>query len=145
MQFPLKDVEIKRVSKVPMLADPLYVGAQMQINPDCCRLEISGIGACLIAHGREIAYAPYPGVDPRIAEAQLWGLPLAALLHQREILHFHASSIIWEEMGILVFGQSGAGKSSLSAAFLKEGARTLSDDLSPVSYTHLTLPTKRIV
>ena len=134
MQFPLKDVEIKRVSKVPMLADPLYVGAQMQINPDCCRLEISGIGACLIAHGREIAYAPYPGVDPRIAEAQLWGLPLAALLHQREILHFHASSIIWEEMGILVFGQSGAGKSSLSAAFLKEGARTLSDDLSPIDF-----------
>lgn len=117
-----------------MLADPLYVGEQMQINPVCCRLEISGIGVCLIARGREIAYAPCPGVDLRIAEAQLWGLPLAALLHQREILHFHASSIIWEGMGILVFGQSGAGKSSLSAAFLQEGAFTLSDDLSPIDF-----------
>ena len=117
-----------------MLADPWYNGEQMQVNPDYCRLEISGVCECLIARGRKIVYAPFPGVDPRIAEAHLWGLPLAALLHQREVLHFHASSFVWEEMGILVFGQSGAGKSSLATAFLNDGAITLSDDLSPICF-----------
>ncbi|HSV88841.1 MAG TPA: hypothetical protein VLH61_09385 [Bacteroidales bacterium] len=135
MIFPLKDVEIKFVQEVPFLAAPLYSCDSMQVSPDQCRMEIPGIGVFYIVDGREIWCASEAGVDHRHLEAHMGGFPVAAVLHQRGMLHFHASSFVWRDKGILLFGQSGAGKSSLAAAFHMAGAIILSDDLSPIEFS----------
>lgn len=40
----------------------------------------------------------------------------------------HASAVVWKEMGILILGESGSGKSSLAAELITRGARLIADD-----------------
>ena len=51
-------------------------------------------------------------------------------------LIMHATCVDINGSGVLIVGRSGSGKSSLAINLLALGS---------VSYTHLTLPTKRIV
>jgi energy-coupling factor transporter ATP-binding protein EcfA2 len=106
----------------------------MQVNARECRLLIPGAGVFYALDGRELWYAPVPGADERRIQTHLQGLPLAALLHQRGVLHFHAASFVFDGAGVLLLGQSGAGKSSLTAAFHQAGATALSDDLSAMVF-----------
>jgi len=57
---------------------------------------------------------------------------LVAVLFQRDIIAFHSGSFVWKENGIMVLGESGAGKSSLTASFNISGHDFLSDDITPV-------------
>jgi len=135
MPFPLKDVQIKNVKEVPLLQDPLYSGDYIQVRHDRCRLEIPGIGVFFMIGGKELWCASGSGIDKEILDTYLNGLPVSVLLHQRGVLHFHAASIVSEGKGIMVLGQSGAGKSSLTAAFHISGAAVLSDDLTAIRVT----------
>ena len=136
VRFPLHDVTIRQVSHVPSVTNPRYITDSMQVNPRECRLEMPGIGAFYMLQGRALWYTPCPNVDDRFLHDQMQGLPLAVLLHQRNILHFHAASFVFEGTGVLMPGQSGSGKSSLVAAFHLHGANILSDDLSAVVFDH---------
>ena len=68
----------------------------------------------------------------------------------------HATSVVIEDSGVLIVGNSGLGKSDLALRLIDSGATLISDDITickkvddsiflfpplPVSYTHLTLPT----
>ncbi len=77
---------------------------------------------------------PFPGVDEEWINIYLNGQVLAALMHQRKILNFHASSFIHNNKGVILLGETGAGKSSLTAAFVLSGAGFLSDDFTPVIF-----------
>lgn len=57
-----------------------------------------------------------------------WG----ALLHQRNILPFHASSVLYKNKGVMICGVSGGGKSTLSYNMVKNGASYLCDDITAV-------------
>lgn len=132
--YPIKDVRIQSLPEIPLVADPVYSTTEMQVNDRECRLAIPGAGVYNALEGKELWYKAQEGVDPRWVKAQLQGLPLAALLHQRGILHFHAASFVFEGAGVFLLGQSGAGKSSLTAAFHQAGSTALSDDLSAVVF-----------
>ena len=133
-QYPLNDVRIRSLPEIPLVEHPVYSTPEMQVNPRECRLVVPGAGVYYALEGKELWYKSQEGVDPRWVKAQLQGLPLAALLHQRGVLHFHAASFVFEGAGVLLLGQSGAGKSSLTAAFHRAGATALSDDLSAVVF-----------
>jgi len=132
--YPLTNVLITRLPAIPPVAKLLYATESMQVNSRECRLVIPGAGVYYALEGRELWYAPEAGVDARWVRDQLQGLPLAALLHQRGVLHFHAASFVYDGAGVLLLGQSGAGKSSLTAAFHQAGATALSDDLSAIVF-----------
>lgn len=135
MPFPLRDVQIKFVKEIPQLPAPVYSGNLMQVSHDHCRIEIPGIGVFLMVGGHELRCTAGPGIDRQLLETYLQGLPVAALLHQRRVLHFHAASFVYQEKGVMVLGQSGAGKSSLAAAFHLDGASVLSDDITALQAT----------
>ena len=56
----------------------------------------------------------------------------ALLLAWRGSIPFHGCAVSIEGQGVLICGVSGAGKSSLTAALVAEGATFISDDLSVV-------------
>jgi hypothetical protein len=56
----------------------------------------------------------------------------AALLFQRKIIPFHASSFNYKQKGIMLCANSEVGKSSIAYAFVKDGAQLLCDDISPI-------------
>jgi hypothetical protein len=57
-----------------------------------------------------------------------------ALLHQRKIINFHASGFVYNGMGVMVPGETGAGKSSVTLSFALHGGGFLTDDLTPVVF-----------
>jgi hypothetical protein len=97
-------------------------------------MQVEGVGDFYVCHGSEVEVAPVPEADPEWVNIYLNGQILAALMHQRKIINFHASSFIYKDKGILLLGETGAGKSSLTAAFTLDGAGFLSDDFTPVIF-----------
>ena len=85
-----------------------------------------------IRQGREILVDPAPGVDPAVLQVVLAGRMMAFLLRQRGWLSLHASAVRIDGQAILFLGTSGAGKSTIAAAFHKRGHNAITDDVGAV-------------
>jgi len=57
---------------------------------------------------------------------------IGALLHQRNTLTLHASSVMTENGAVIFIGTSSCGKSTLAAVFKGKGYTVLSDDICPL-------------
>jgi hypothetical protein len=132
--FPLSDVLLRRVTETRRIVEPLYADSFWQINQQEFAMQIQDVGNFYSCQGREIEYAPAEGATLASVELYLNGSVYGAILHQRNILPFHGSSFVWNGEGILLCGESGAGKSSLTAAFCLAGAEFLTDDVTPVIF-----------
>lgn len=68
------------------------------------------------------------GVPSALREAFLWSTPFAVAGTDPEHLVVHAASVAVEDQGILLVGDTRAGKTTLAGAFHNAGYRLLSDD-----------------
>jgi len=137
IRFPLSDVTISHVEAVRKLNNPAFTGDNWQAGQNEYALHIDGFGSFYAHDGREVEYSALPGADPGWIQLYLNSHILVALMHQRGMINFHASSFIYNSMGIMILGETGAGKSSLTASFTLEGAELLSDDLTPVVFRNV--------
>lgn len=134
LKFPLDDVKIefakqKRQVSAPLLDDGFYCLNQSEFSMD-----VKNVGWFYAASGNFISLFLYPEATKPMVELYLNGSVYGAILHQRKILPLHGSSFIFENQGIMICGESGAGKSSITASFCKNGAKFLTDDVSPVVF-----------
>lgn len=130
--FPLQDVEIKRVEKPRQVQNPDYANSWMSLNEREFFMEVKDVGRFYACDGRYIEFAPEPGAATPTIELYLNGSVYGAILHQRKILPLHGSSFVYNTKGVMLCGDSGAGKSSLTVSFCDSGAQFLTDDVSPV-------------
>jgi hypothetical protein len=70
----------------------------------------------------------------------LLGTAFGALLLQRGVLPIHGSAIEINGEALISVGPSGIGKSTLAAAWVKQGLRLLTDDVAAVTQTDSVLP-----
>jgi hypothetical protein len=90
-------------------------------------LAATGIARVLVsADGGELLCDPDPGQPDWAFILSAQALPLAATLAGFEVLH--ASGVVLDGGAVLFAGEPGAGKSSLAAALVREGAGLLGDD-----------------
>ena len=94
--------------------------------PDCGRFEVIG--------GQRIAIEAEVGARPEDVDLYLLGTVFGVLLHRRGCLPFHCSAIEHEGHAFLFCGDSGAGKSTISAHFASRGFRLLGDDLFALNF-----------
>lgn len=134
LKFPLSDVVVSRVASARKVQNPLYADDFWQISPQEFAMQVEGVGDFFVCNGKDVEYAPYSDVTLESLELYLNGSVYGAILHQRNILPIHGSSVVWKGKGIMLCGESGAGKSSLTAAFCKKGAEFLTDDVTPVVF-----------
>ena len=113
---------------------PVYSGENLQVNQREFAIRVDGVGSFYARDGKEVEYIAEAGADPDWVKLYLNGQVLVALLHQRKIINFHASSFVHKDCGIMIIGESGSGKSSLTASFTLKGAGFLSDDITPVIF-----------
>ncbi len=117
------------------------LGNWVEGRPGQLLFRIAETGSYLIEAGTYITIQPYddqvPAKDIRL---YLLGSAMGAMLHQRQILPFHGSSVSVGEHVITFSGPSGIGKSTLAAALLEHGYRLLADDVSAISITANGLP-----
>lgn len=134
-KFPLADVILREVTATRRVTDPAYADDFWQISQTEFAMQVEGVGDFYACHGREAEYAPAPQATLASIELFLNGSVYGAILHQRNILPMHGSSFVWNNEGIMLCGDSGAGKSSLTAAFCIAGAQFLTDDVTPIVFT----------
>jgi hypothetical protein len=132
--FPVNDVMLRRVKTTRKVSVPVYADETWQINQDEFAMQIDGVGSFYACNGNEVEYVPAEGATKESVELFLNGSVYGAILHQRNILPLHGSSFIWKDQGVMICGDSGAGKSALTAAFCMNGGQFLTDDVSPVVF-----------
>jgi hypothetical protein len=133
-KFPLPGVIIRKTEAPGIVKKSVFKCENFQVNQQEFGLNIEGVGRFYARDGKEVEFAPTPGADPDWVDIYLNGQVLAALLHQRRIINFHASSFIYDGRGVMILGETGAGKSSLTVSFALAGAGFLTDDLTPVIF-----------
>ena len=117
-----------------MITGPCYAGVNFTASLKEFSMSVREVGSFYATGGNRIEYSPEPGADEGWVKLYLNGQLLVALLHQRRIISFHASSFIFRGRGVMVLGETGAGKSSLAVAFALKDAGFLTDDLTPVIF-----------
>ena len=132
--FPLDDVNISEVAICRTVESPAHASGGWQVNRDAFSMQVEQVGSFYTADGAEAEYSVLSGADPGWVRLYLHGQVVVALLHQRGVISFHASSFVHEGQGLMILGESGAGKSSLAASFALGGAGLLTDDIMPVVF-----------
>jgi len=132
--FLLPGVTLRKVAEICHVADPLAETESWQVSQTEFAMTVEGVGAFYARNGSVVEVALLPEADREWVNIYLNGILLAVVMHQRKTVNFHASSFIYRKMGIMLLGETGAGKSSLTAAFILQGAGFLSDDFTPVRF-----------
>ena len=130
----LPDIIIRECALPGKEMEPVYSADNLQVNQHEFSLQVPEVGSFYVRDGKEVEYSIVQGADPDWVQLYLNGQVLVALLHQRKIINFHASSFIHDGRGVMILGETGAGKSSLTVSFALDGAGFLSDDLTPVIF-----------
>lgn len=86
------------------------------------------IGEFYIEQGSSIILAADASADERVLRSILLGPCFGCILYQRKILAIHGSAMVKNDTAVMISGQSGAGKSTISTALRKQGWLFLADD-----------------
>jgi len=98
------------------------------------RLSIPNVSDYLITIDR-IEIFPMQNAEASAVELYLFGSALGVLLHLRDTLPLHGSTVLKPDGTAAVFcGVSGAGKSTLVAALSKIGFSCLADDVTAIQF-----------
>ena len=132
--FPIDKVEIKLSNKNRIVESPLFAFDFIRVAPDEISIDIEGVASFYIKDGKKISITPYPDASDEMIQSQLekWGI--ISILHQRRILNFHASSFSLDGSGIMICGDTGAGKSSVTAAFNMGEGIFMNDDITAITF-----------
>ncbi|MDO5291866.1 MAG: hypothetical protein Q4F05_03855 [bacterium] len=90
-------------------------------------------GIFYVSKGREIHYQLKENANLQYARTYILGYAISMLLLQRNILTIHCSAIANNEGAVLIAGESGAGKSTITTSFLNKGYKLLADDIAAVT------------
>ncbi len=91
-----------------------------------------GVASYKIIRGREIFITPESGADSisTLKAQPFYGMAIAAILHQQQHVVLHGSSVEINGKALVLLGQKGMGKSTLTAALLSEGHNFICDDVT---------------
>lgn len=83
-----------------------------------------------VYRGETITYALTGNGNPAYLQAYLLGYGMSMLALQRDMLPIHCSVVAHEDGAVLIAGESGVGKSTITTAFLKNGYALMADDMA---------------
>jgi hypothetical protein len=126
-----------RYGQVPeVLENFSFKGVCFEAMPEKLLLKPLNIARYLIKNGNEIIVEPIDRSNEPAIRLFLLGSAMGALLHQRNILPLHGSSINFNNQAVVFTGVSGSGKSTLAAKLCEKGYPSLADDISAISFIH---------
>lgn len=126
------DVTITMAELPARIDHPFHVTPRVQIGDALFQLEMDGVARYRAVAGREILVHPHPGAAPEDLRLFLLGTVFGALLHQLGRLPLHAGAVEADGRIYAFCGNSGEGKSTLTAALTRRGFPLLCDDVGVV-------------
>lgn len=112
---------------------PLFEKPHLKIAEDQLFLQVYNQAQFYVEKGELVNIYLEEGADTDSVQLFLNGSVLGALLLQNKILALHGSSFCYNGVGVVICGNSGAGKSSVTAAFCQNRAQFITDDITPIS------------
>lgn len=112
---------------------PLFERPHLKITEDQLFLQVYNQAQFYVEKGELVNIYLEEGADTDSVQLFLNGSVLGALLLQNKILALHGSSFCYNGVGVVICGNSGAGKSSVTAAFCQNRAQFITDDITPIS------------
>ncbi len=85
-----------------------------------------------IFQGNKLTYSLTGGGYPQYLQTYILGYGFSFLALQRNMLPIHCSALADENGAILIAGESGSGKSTITTHFLNHGYRLMADDMALV-------------
>lgn len=134
VDFDVPDVEIK-LGIVPELKKVTEKKGSTQGNLEEIVYNSRHSAKFYFKQGKEVIIEPHPNVTHRMIIQYLNGIGMSAILGQRGLIPIHGSAIKVGNKCWLILGHSGAGKSSLATALIKNGGKMLSDDVISIQDT----------
>jgi hypothetical protein len=105
------------------------VNARLERGEDQFRLRFDDTGTFDIsADGSTIDWMPGHGAEADLVRSDVLGRVLSIAMHAAGDLCVHASAVAIGEGAVVVLGEKGHGKSTLTMALLSDGARFVADD-----------------
>ena len=134
MDMPNQTEVSIRVGKVPNgITGANEKNAFYQAAKNQFLLQVPGVGQYYVTNGNSIIVEPADQGEEHSVRLFLLGTAFGALLMQRGILPIHGSAVVINGYCVIFTGESGAGKSSLLAAFRERGYSFLTDDVAAVT------------
>ena len=133
-RFPLKDVAIQPAVYKRQVENASYHTDYIRLNQNEFTLDIAGIGWFYAHSGNYVMVLPDADANAASVDLYLNGSVYGAILHQRKTLPLHGSCFGYRGLGIMICGDSGVGKSSLTTSFCLNGADFLTDDVTPILF-----------
>jgi len=87
-----------------------------------------------VKDGKEVIIDKDYCSDMSAVSVYLLGSVMGALLHMRDYVPMHASTVLTDKGAILFTGVSGAGKSTIAYALHRRGYKVITDDIAPIKF-----------
>lgn len=136
LKFPLSDVKIEITDIKKEVDTPLYDDGFFRLNQNEFSMNVENVGWFYASNGNYISMVLNPRATQANIELYLNGSTYGAILHQRKIMPMHASCFVYNNAGVMLCGESGAGKSSLTASMVIDGNSFLTDDITPILFSN---------
>lgn len=94
---------------------------------------IKDIAIYRITNGNTIEFEPYEDADPYFLRVYLTCSCLGFIMLQKDIIAIHGGVIVINNKAIIITGDRGAGKSTLTTALRHRGYPFLSDDVAAIT------------
>lgn len=86
----------------------------------------------LVEEGKRVTYELRPGANLNYLRTYILGYGMSMLYLQRKEMAFHCAAVSREGEAILIAGESGSGKSTITDALLDMGFTLMADDMAVV-------------
>ena len=106
-----------------------YYAAYQTITSSESKLTIPKVGSYYAGFGKQIIINKEDEADWESVRLFCLSNSFAAILHQRKTIPLHCAAFLHNEQLVLIFGHSGAGKSTILAAMMNRGYQVFSDDV----------------
>lgn len=124
IKYGIIDSDIKEI---------LFQGVKTIISENNISFTIKDLGFFHIKNATEIIIEPNNNADINEIIAYLLGTCMGLSLYMKGVLAIHGSCIDFKDKAIVILGQSGAGKSTMTSAMIKKGYSLIADDISAIS------------
>lgn len=134
-ELPLPELQIISGDAAPDLTiqlgslAPLGAQRSFELHEGEARLFWPECGVYAVRSGSAIIVDPHPAADPSVVRLPILGTALAVALHQRGQFVLHANAVAVNGKTIVIVGDKGRGKSTLTAALCAGGHMLVADDV----------------
>ena len=127
------DVVIKSTKDAIDIQTGVKLGKFSQISPDDYFLDVPQVAKYYVQNGHTINIDKNDSASDLHIQAFLFGTIFANVLQYHGYLVLHGSAIQVGDKAVIFSGESGTGKSTTAAAFIKRGYSLLTDDVVVLS------------